>query len=215
MSIKQVLILFVFSLFLNCKNKESDSLVKESSNLKSKPKRENLAYKIANDTIYKDSVMIIVKSAKSIKSAESIDTLFKFNSQLDNKKFKVKVKKLKLDKELNFDKYDNKKMFITATKNGVRKSGVNFAGKFCFVYWGCGSPCQISAVVDMESGIVYNGLPSALGYEFKKDSKILIVNPPDSSGYYPKNTWVDYPTEYIWTGKKFEKLNYKIKWKQL
>lgn len=208
MLIKQVLTLFVFSLFLNCKNKESDSLVKENSNLKSKPKKENLMYKIVNDTIYRNSVMIIVKSSKSI------DTLFKFNSQLDNKKFKVKVKNLKLDKELNFDKYDARKMFITATKYGVRKSGVNFAGKFCFVYWGCGSSCQISAVVDMESGIVYNGLTSGLGYKFKKDSKILIVNPPDSSGYYFKNSAVGSPTEYIWTGKKFEKLNYKIKWKQ-
>jgi hypothetical protein len=26
-------------------------------------------------------------------------------------------------------------------------TGLNFAGHYCFVYWGCGSPCKASAIV--------------------------------------------------------------------
>lgn len=197
MSIKQILILLIIFFSLACENKQSNTFIEENSIPKSNVTKKDLTTNVVSDTIYKDTIMIILKSEKSV------DTLFKFHSNLNNKKFQVKVKKLKLNKELNFQEYEHKKMFITATKKGVKEKRVNFAGKFCFVFWGCGSPCQISAVVDMETGIVYNGLPSALGYKFKKDSNILIVNPPDSTNYYPKNRWVPYPTEYIWTGKKF------------
>lgn len=196
MSIKKMILCFII-LLVACENKQSNIAGKQNSH----PKKTVLQVKSVDDTIYKDSMMLVIKSEKSV------DTLFKFHSNLENKKFEVKVKNLKLNKELNFKKYEYKKMFITATKEGVKEYGVNFAGKFCFVSWGCGSPCQTSAVVDMESGIVYNGLPSAVGYKFKKNSKILIVNPPDSTNYYSKHRWVPYPEEYIWTGKKFVKNN--------
>jgi len=185
---------FLFSvivLSMSCK-KENVKVVKKTTELKTKVEKID-----KHDTIYKDKNMIVIKRRKSI------DTLFLFHSELDNKKFKVEIKNIELKKELDFSNYEYKKMFITVTKDGVKEDGVNFAGSFCFVSWGCGSPCQVSAVVDMKTGIVYNGLPSAVGYKFEKDSKILIVNPPDSTNYYPKNRWVPYPEQYIWTGKRF------------
>lgn len=55
----------------------------------------------------------------------------------------------------------------------------NFAGNKQLVYWGCGSSCQMLAVVDHESGLV--DIPESLiatnGYCFKQDSRLLIVNP--------------------------------------
>lgn len=200
MSVKQILTLGFIFLLIACRNKQSNIVVEQNSPPKTNITKTVLKSKLVADTIYKDSTMLVIKSEKSV------DTLFKFHSNLENKKFEVKVKNLKLNKEINFQKYEYKKTFITATKDGVEE-GVNFSGKFCFVYWGCGSPCQMSAVVDMESGIVYNGLPSAVGYKFKKESKILIVNPPDSTNYYNKHRWVPYPEEYVWTGKKFVKNN--------
>ncbi|MGN6639695.1 MAG: hypothetical protein ACTHJ8_12350 [Mucilaginibacter sp.] len=56
-------------------------------------------------------------------------------------------------------------------------TGLNFAGHYCFVYWGCGSNCQDSAVVDLETGIVYPGITAEMGYEFKRNSRLVIVNP--------------------------------------
>lgn len=198
MSTKQILKLLFIFLFIACENKPRKIVVKEIS----QPKTEKVKKtKPTTDTIFRDSSMLVIKTGKEI------DTLFKFHSNLDNKKYEVSFKNIELNKELNFKEYQYKKMFITVTKEGVKEDGVNFAGKYCFVSWGCGSPCQMSAVVDMESGIVYNGIPSAIGYRFKKNSRILIVNPPDSTNYYYKHTAFEYPTEYVWTGKKFVQIN--------
>ena len=88
----------------------------------------------------------------------------------------------------------------------MKEHGVNFAGHFCFVYWGCGSPCKLSAVVDMKTGIVYNGVPSSIGYAFKKNSKVLVLNPPDTNGWYDKNISHQIPKQYVWTGEEFTEL---------
>ncbi len=202
MSFRKKLTLCFIILLTACENKQSNAALKQNLSPKNNKVKTVLKPKPIADTIYKDSNMIVIKSKKEI------DTLFRFNSNLDNKKFEVMVKNLTLNRELNFDKYEYKKKFITVTKEGVKEEGVNFAGKFCFVSWGCGSPCQTSAVVDMESGMVYNGLPSAVGYKFKKNSRIIIVNPlEDSTNYYNKHRWVPYPEEYIWNGKKFVENN--------
>ena len=187
-------------LFVACQNKQPNIALEQNLAQKSNKSKTVFNTKAIEDTIFFDN-MIVVKRGKEI------DTLFKFNSNIDNKKFEVTVKNLNLNKELNFKKNKHRKTFITAIKEGVKREGVNFAGKFCFVYWGCGSPCQSSVVVDMESGIIYNGLPSSLGYKFKKNSRILIVNPPEApTNYYFKNRGVvPYPEEYIWTGKRFIK----------
>jgi hypothetical protein len=59
-------------------------------------------------------------------------------------------------------------------------TGLNFAGHYCFVYLGCGSDCQLSFVVDLKTGIVYPGVDAGRGYQFKPNSKLLIINPPNN-----------------------------------
>ena len=56
-------------------------------------------------------------------------------------------------------------------------TGLNFAGHYCFVYWGCGSECQDAAVVDLNTGVVYPAITASLGYDFKRSSRLVIVNP--------------------------------------
>lgn len=181
--------------FLACNNENSkNDIVKTESEIVNTNKV---------DTTYKDDKTIIVKSEKSV------DTLIYFISNIDNKTYNVKEEHVLLTKKLNFSNYEFKKMFKTTTLKGVEENGVNFAGHFCFVYWGCGSTCKLSAVVDMKTGIVYNGLHSEIGYEFKINSNILVVNPPDETGFYNKNIMWQQPSEYIWTGKTFKKLNEK------
>lgn len=152
-----------------------------------------------NDTIYKDSKLLIIKANNSV------DTFLKYTSNINDSLYFINPEEIKLNKKLNFSKYEYKKQFITRTTQEVQEHQVNFAGHYSFVYWGCRSPCKLSAVVDLKTGIVYDGIPSAIGYSFKKDSRILIVNPPDSSGWYFKYPWGP-PTQYIWTGKKFKEL---------
>lgn len=63
----------------------------------------------------------------------------------------------------------------------IRKSmarGVNFAGQYVIVEWGCGVSCQNHALINAKTGkIVASGLESSYGAEFKKDSTLLIINP--------------------------------------
>ena len=74
--------------------------------------------------------------------------------------------------------------FRTILTNGYSSDTANFAGHYSFVYWGCGSPCQMSLVIDRKTGKIYASPMASLGYDFRVYSKMLIVNPPDTNGFY-------------------------------
>jgi hypothetical protein len=65
--------------------------------------------------------------------------------------------------------------FATRIKNECAK-GINFAGHYTLVIWGCGSPCQSRVVVDRKTGKIYSGYGTSLGSKFKMDSKMIISN---------------------------------------
>src|SRR5689334_18730121 len=79
------------------------------------------------------------------------------------------------------------RQFRTTISKGA-KAGVNFAGHFALVSWGCGSSCGSYVVVDSQSGRVYE--PSELvnvelgrgGPIYRADSSLLVLaNCPESS----------------------------------
>ena len=91
---------------------------------------------------------------------------------------------------------------ITETYNS---EGVNFAGHYCFISWGCGSPCKMSAIVDAQTGKVYPGPNGTLGYTFKADSRMLLLNKPEDgnvffpkAGYYDSTILYAIPEIWIW-----------------
>jgi hypothetical protein len=116
---------------------------------------------------------------------------------------------------INFESNPVGKMFKTRIRETVRKEEVNFGGHYCFVYWGCGSPCQASVVVDLVTGMIYDGPSASLEYEFQKNSRMLVVNPTKHDGtddFHPKpDFYLDCPyckpQIYIWIEdrKIFEK----------
>ncbi len=64
------------------------------------------------------------------------------------------------------------------------EKGPNFAGRYVYAEWGCGSSCGAGAIVDPESGeIVEFGILNSHGVDFQKDSRLLIVNPPKDLKY--------------------------------
>lgn len=80
--------------------------------------------------------------------------------------------------EVNFLAYPAAKNFKTKVTEGA-KFGPNFAGHYTVVEWGCGTSCQMHAIVDVKTGsIIEFGLGSVLGLEYKLDSRLLILNPP-------------------------------------
>lgn len=104
------------------------------------------------------------------------------------------------------------RQFRTIIEDAV-KQGPNFAGHFRLVEWGCGTGCLSIAVVDVASGLVYDGPfgrlprgsiylgpppdPDTTGLSFRPESRLLIAagcpNWDKCGEYY-----------YDWTGNRFK-----------
>lgn len=102
------------------------------------------------------------------------------------------------------------KQFKTRIKTTYEQQGLNFAGHYCFVYWDCGSGCKMSIIIDLKTGKVFPGPTSSTGYEFRKDSKRITINPPyadyfnngDNAGYYRADCEWCIPEIWVWDEEK-------------
>jgi len=64
---------------------------------------------------------------------------------------------------------------------------VDFAAYYTVVTWGCGSNCQVLALIDRRTGRVsFPDLPLALGAAYSKESSLLVVNPPEAISQFYK-----------------------------
>lgn len=65
--------------------------------------------------------------------------------------------------------------------NAATESGKpNFAETYIIAEQDCGKFCQNHAIIEIDSGIIVaHGIHSTLGLDFRPDSKLLVVNPPD------------------------------------
>ena len=73
---------------------------------------------------------------------------------------------------------DYGRMYGTRLRQGAAE-GPNFAGHFTVVTWGCGTGCQIAAVVDARTGrLSEQTLLTANGLRFRRDSRLLYADPP-------------------------------------
>lgn len=94
--------------------------------------------------------------------------------------------------------------FRSALQSGLQK-GVNFAGQYTVVTVGCGTTCQEHYVVDRSSGKVLDKVQSSTGARYTPDSRIFIVNPPDSTLNYIDCPYCE-PAAYVFENDKFRKL---------
>lgn len=105
---------------------------------------------------------------------DNLEIYRKYQPQTSFKDFPVDIYKGKLA-DPDFSTDPDAKRFITRIKNECAK-GINFAGQYTLVTWGCGSPCQSGVVVDRKTGKIFGGYGTSLGSEFRKDSKMIIRN---------------------------------------
>lgn len=87
-----------------------------------------------------------------------------------------------------------------------RENGINFAGHYTVVSWGCGCQCQLMAIINRVDGKIYfpeipeNHLDGYYGAHYCKDSRMIISNAAlldDYKGYYLK--YYDcFPEIYEW-----------------
>ncbi|WP_157578675.1 hypothetical protein [Pontibacter roseus] len=94
--------------------------------------------------------------------------------------------------------------YRTALQEGL-KQGVNFAGQYTVVTVGCGTTCQEHYVVDSSSGKLLDKLQSSTGASYTPESRIFIVNPPDSSLNYVDCPYCE-PEAYVFDENGFRKL---------
>lgn len=100
------------------------------------------------------------------------------------------------------------RLYITRITEGA-KEPANFAGHYRLVTWGCGSSCQMSALVDQHTGRIYDVPETALGLEYRLNSRLLITDHLTDEGYsntFVINSMYPAPAFYLWTGKQFRKL---------
>jgi len=180
-----IIILTITSLTLSCKNNtktvtnENKQIIEQESLTitqfqKTRPTID-LIHETENLKLYGDTTIDKDKiSYASIKFEPYISfDDFKVNS-VEHKKY--------ADLDLKSNKDANK--FKTRLSEGYSSDSANFAGHYTFVYWGCGSPCQSSLLIGRRTGKIYDSPGASLGYDFRVESKMLIVNPPNTNGFY-------------------------------
>jgi hypothetical protein len=95
------------------------------------------------------------------------------------------------------------KRFKTRLREGIRK-GVNFAGSYTIVSWGCGTNCLQSVILGTETGKVLAWFNSCGDPTYGKESRLLVVNPgAEDVILYPKGCVTEY---YLWDGKSLRSL---------
>lgn len=89
--------------------------------------------------------------------------------------------------------------YRTVLRNAAKQKP-NFAGRYIVATWGCGTSCQMSAIIDAKKGIVYMpGIQSEAGLKYRLNSRLLIVNPPEEIATYGANKpdWL-ISRYYVW-----------------
>ena len=147
---------------------------------------------------YKDEVLLM----KNKDSKYSPSVYRKYNPSHDFENYKVTVYQGKLA-DPDFTTNPDAKMFTTRITEGC-KDGINFAGHYTLIYWGCGTECQYGVVVNRKTGRIYDGYQTSMGAKYQKDSKLIIKNYYliADDGFFPLNHYAKITTE-LWKGDKF------------
>ena len=74
----------------------------------------------------------------------------------------------------------------------AQAAGPNFAGRFTLAQWNCGLRCTQVVLLDTATGKPVGDLRAATGVRFRRDSELLIANPPESIPAGDKRTKTKY-----------------------
>jgi hypothetical protein len=121
---------------------------------------------------------------------------------------------------VNLNSAKGARMFRTNLREGARK-GVNFAGHYALITWGCGAGCVDVGIVDEKTGSVY--FPKEIAgfnpwywddneepLQFKPDSRLLVLSgfPGTEANLANPRGGLYY---YEWTGARLRLVKYVAK----
>ncbi len=191
-------------LFLSCTDKNNKIATSEIKLDTTKSYQNKEKAKPVFDTILNEG-SIIIYGDTTIQKDKIREVLIKFEPYISYDDYKVNVENVKAKLDLN--SHELGKQFRTAIRECYNNSENLFAGHYTFATWGCGSPCQMNVLIDRRTGKIYDAPNSSVGSEYKKDSRMLIINPPEEENYYNNDCIFCKPEIYILNEKtkKFEK----------
>lgn len=123
--------------------------------------------------------------------------------------YKVEVYNGKLAKP-NFtnNEFKNDKEYVRMISEGCERNKINFGGYYTIITESCGAQCAILFIINRKTGRVYTSTnlnDGKDGFEFRKNSKLLIANAnlftDNKFKYYYKYFYQ--PEFYIWNGENF------------
>ena len=84
------------------------------------------------------------------------------------------------------------------------KQNINFAGKYIWIQWGCGTSCQVNLIINAENGKIIYAPQSSLDVEYKSNSSMIIVDPYDEDDQkYGRPEMYSPPKYYYLNDDKF------------
>jgi len=100
--------------------------------------------------------------------------------KIEFKDYQIEETFKEVPKELNLKLVKEKKLHFFLGLKPRKYKSPNFAGYFRMVRGGCGTMCTTYVAIDLKNGEPYDLRVSAsLGFGFRKDSSLVIVDPED------------------------------------
>ena len=130
--------------------------------------------------------------------------------------YRTKVEKARV-RSIDFKKYPDARTYRTRLTAGLAE-GVNFAGHFIIVGWGCGTGCTNAGIIDGRNGRViwpeeffnvdatYGDNYSDIQLDFRKNSRLLIIHGRPGSGNDSGSTEPVGDHYFVWNGSSFRKI---------
>jgi hypothetical protein len=145
-------------------------------------------FRSKGDTLFHDDKVTILGDKKYL-----YWVYVRYNSKFKFQQFKVNsIYKGELAKP-DLTSNPDAKGWRTQIIKGCKNNGVNFAGHYTIVQWGCGSMCEMMAIIDRINGKIYfpdipeSHIDGYYGARFKINSRMIISNSgvlDDYKGYY-------------------------------
>lgn len=191
-------------IFLSCFDKNKNLSIPEIKSDTCKSGQKKVEMKPVIDTIL-NTGSVIIYGDTTIQKDKIREVLIKFEPYITFDDFKVSIENVKAKLDLN--SHELGRQFRTAIRESYNDTDNLFAGHYIFATWGCGSPCQMHVLIDRRTGKIYDAPDSSVGSEFKKDSRMLIINPPEETNYFYNICSYCKPEIYILNEitKQFEK----------
>jgi hypothetical protein len=177
-----ILAISILTLSCNNNNENVKTITSISDSLKTINYQEKKDKRVI-DLIY-ESENIRITGDTTIDKEKILYASLKFEPYISFDDFKIINIDNKSKAKLDLSSNKNARNFRTRLKEAYETDTSNFAGHYTFVSWGCGSPCQSSLLIDRQTGKIYDSPEASLGYDYRTDSRMLLTNLPDSSGFY-------------------------------